>query len=56
MIVLAYIAMLIFDFVVICLSAYVYTERGYSGWWVVLAILLTSISAPRIYGISNEKK
>lgn len=45
-IVLIYLGMLIFDFAVFGGTAFLVSERGWSGWWFLLAILVASGSNP----------
>lgn len=43
---LAYVAMLAFDFAIIAGTAYVVFWLGFSGWWFLLAALFVNYSAP----------
>lgn len=44
--VLIYVAMLIFDAAAVAAGYYVFVERGQSGWWMVLALVLVAGSNP----------
>lgn len=46
-ILLAYIAMLVFDFSIMAGTAYAVFWMGFSGWWFALAALVIGSSSPK---------
>ncbi|MFZ3286623.1 MAG: hypothetical protein WA191_07205 [Telluria sp.] len=45
--VLIYLGMLTFDSIVLGGTAYLIAERGWSAWWILLAVLMAAGSNPR---------
>jgi threonine/homoserine/homoserine lactone efflux protein len=46
-ILLIYTGMLIFDFLVLAGACYLISERGWSAWWMVLAVVICTGSNPK---------
>lgn len=42
-----YFWMLVFDIAVLAGTAFLVSERGWSAWWMLLAVLITAGSNPR---------
>lgn len=53
---LMYFGMLVFDIFVLTGTAWLVAERGWSGWWFALTVLLCFGSSPKNFFPTQEKQ